>query len=442
MPRATTIIVILLVVSVGIGAYFGYQYYQTRSEVEALLVQNDALEDALTDAKNLGVVKIGFVASTLTDLELTQPFIEQVVQPDLNEYAAKLGYNVTFQFVFRQAEGDNRVYLDTLKEFKSMGVNLVVSSGWTSQLDAGRNYVKGNDMLLVGTYSTSTPLAIANDHLFRMCPSERDTPAALAAAMWSYGVKDVIIIKRGVDYTDSFTELFSEAWEARGGEIEGDLVAYPGDVETTIDFTPYLQTANSYAEEAKAKYPSEGQVAVLLLEKYADAELVTQIADYPTLYDCILFSGYNHIGEKTDELIANPQASHMKTFIIEQSPLASSKIADLEARYPGSGSGFVAERGAYIYDASWAVAQSVLEVRSADASDVVAVFPDVCSRLHGASGWCKLNKYGDRAPLPFDVWSYANSTYTKPRLLAGVYEPDTDIMSWDSEELGYSPPGP
>jgi hypothetical protein len=70
------------------------------------------------------------------------------------------------------------------------------------------------------------------------------------------------------------------------------------------------------------------------------------------------------------------------------------------------------------------------------------VFPDVCGRLHGASGWCRLNKYGDRAPLPFDVWSYANSTYAKPRLLAGVYVPDTGIMAWDGEELGYTPPGP
>jgi branched-chain amino acid transport system substrate-binding protein len=254
--------------------------------------------------------------------------------------------------------------------------------------------------------------------------------------MWSYGVKDVVIIQRGDARADGVVEVFSKAWRERGGEVEGDPVRYNPD---QIDFSTYLQTANLEAQAAKAKYPEGEQVGLLLLTYDEDRSIVSQIGDYLPLYDCVTFSTNSHRNLKTPDYFAqNAQASHLRIFTPHLRPFSSSKIDELAARYPKDGAHTLRESFTYLYDAAWAIATSVLATRSTDASLVAAVFPEACSRLYGASGWCRLNQDGDRAALPFEVWFYGTGTSS----LAGVYVPDTDTMEWNTSELGYTPTGP
>ncbi len=128
-----------------------------------------------------------------------------------------------------------------------------------------------------------------------------------------------------------------------------------------------------------------------------------------------------------DYFIGSPQASHLKVFTPSAQPFRSSIIEGLKDRYP-SGASYLDEQGAYLYDSAWAMATSVLETRSVNASVVAGGFPDVCGRLYGASGWCRLDQSGDRAPLPLDVWFYSQNS----RLYTGMYTPDTDTMKWQT----------
>jgi branched-chain amino acid transport system substrate-binding protein len=388
----------------------------------------------------MNVVRIGYIASSLTDLELSKPLIEQIIQPDLDEYAGKLGYNVTFQFEIVDALSQGGVHLQKLQELKAMGIDLVISGGWSSMLSDGMSYANNNHMLLVGTSSTSPwGLATPNDRLFRMLPPESAISISLAGIMWSYGVKSVIVIQRGDSWGNGFVDAFEPVWIAKGGELAGDPIKYLVD-ET--DFSGYLEAANFQAQAAKAKYPEGDRVAILLLAFDEDETIVSQIKDYAPLYDCVMFGGRSHVGLKMDGFIGNPDAIHLKTFTPSPQPFKSSIHDELTSRY-SIHVNYLDDQGAYLYDAAWAIAASVLETRSTDASVVAHVFSDVCGRYYGASGWCRLDKNGDRAPLPYDVWFYGqDSSYAKPRSLAGVYVPDTDTMTWNIGELGFAPNGP
>jgi len=448
--RILAVMVILVVASLVGGAYVGYQNGYTNSRLQLdpelqrqininanITRENEALNQALHNASNMNTVKIGYIAPNPTDLELSKPLIEQIIQPDLNEYAGKLGYDVTFQFVIMDALDQDGVHLQKIQEMKKMGVNLVISGGWSSMISSSLSYVNDRDMLLVGTTSTSPwGLATPNDHLFRMLPPESALSTSLAGIMWSYGVKSVIIFQRSDSWGKGFVNIFEPAWIAKGGELAGDPIKYP---LGGTDFSSYLQAANVQAQAAKAKYPEGDRVGILLLAFDEDGLIVSQIKDYLPLYDCVMFSGYSHIGLKTDVFIGNPEASHLKTFTPSIQSFKSSIIDELKFRYP-SGASYLNDQGAYLYDGAWAIAASVLEARSANASMVASVFPDVCGRLYGASGWCRLDQFGDRAPLPLDVWFYKqDSSDVKPRYYAGLYEPDTDTMTWNSGELGYTP---
>jgi len=441
--------VILVIVSLVGGAYIGYQggYTTSRQQLDPELQrqlninanitrQNVALNQALYNASNMNTVKIGYIASSPTDLELSKPLIEQIIQPDLNEYASKLGYNVTFQFVTMDALDQAGVHLQKIQELKKMGVNLVISGGWSSMLSASLSVINDRDMLLVGTTSTSpSGLSNPNDRLYRMIPPDSALPNSLASIMWSYGVKSVIILHRSDSYGIGFVNLFKPAWFAKGGDFAGEAISYPVD---TTEFSSYLEAANIQAQAAKEKYLEGDRVGILLLSFDEDGLIVSEIENYLPLYDCVMFSGYSHIGLKTpDVFIGNPQASHLKVFTPSAQPFRSSIIEGLKDRYP-SGASYLDDQGAYLYDSAWAIAVSVLETRSVNASVVAGVFPDVCGRLYGASGWCRLDHRGDRAPLPLDVWFYAQNS----RLFAGMYAPDTDTIAWNSGELGYTPDGP
>jgi ABC-type branched-subunit amino acid transport system substrate-binding protein len=436
-----TLVTILIALAIA-GSYYSYNLgYDALSRSlepeikrlatanENLAEENNNLNNALNDATQLGVVKVGYIAPSLSDFELSGDFIHQIVEPDLNAYAAKLGYNVTFQFVISNANTQAAEHLKLTQDLKKQGIDLVISGGWSSMLSASRAYLNDRDMVMVGTTSTSPALTTPNTRLFRMITPESAIPNALVDIMWSYGVKSVVIIQRGDGWGDLIASIFRQAWMAKGGGLAGEAVRYSPEES---NFTSSLKAANLQAEAAKRVYPDGDRVAVLLLSFDEDIAIVNGMETYTPLYDCVLFSVYSHIGSKSDGFLNNPRAEHLKVFTPAFQPFRSSKYESLKARYPS-----LDEFDAYLYDSAWAVVTSVLETRSVNASKISGVFPDVCGRLYGVSGWCNLDENGDRAALPMDVCFYRGSM-----LRAGVYDPDSGSMTWNKGELEYAPAGP
>lgn len=440
-----TVVVILVAASITGGVYVGFKtgYENSRQQLlpelqkqidtnANLTTQNNVLTESLHNASNLGLVKIGYIAANPTDEELSTTLLEDIIQPDLNEYAKKLGYNATFQFVIMDALDQAGVHLQKLQAMKDMGINLVISGGYSSMLSASLSVIKDRDMLLVSTTSTSPyGLSNQNDRLYRMIPPDTAIPRSMASIMWDYGVRSVIILNRDDAYGLGFVNQFKPAWFFRGGEFAGEAISYPAD---TTNFTNYLEAANLQAQAAKEKYTEGNQVGILLLSFEEDALIVPQIENYLPLYDCVVFSGFTHIGLKMlDYFVGSSQASHLKVFNLYSHPFIQSIINDVNSRHP-TVSGFD-DQDTYLYDAAWAIATSVLETRSVDAGVVAGVFPDVCGRLYGASGWCKLDQGGDRAPLPLDVYFYVNNH----RGYAGLYNPDMDTIIWSMSQIISTP---
>ncbi len=111
-------------------------------------------------------------------------------------------------------------HLTKIQELKKKGVDLVISGGWSSMLSASRSYVDDNDMILVGTSSTSPcGLPIPNDRLYRMIPPESYLPNALASIMWSYGVKSVIILQRGDSWGDWDRSVIQASLDGEGWHL-------------------------------------------------------------------------------------------------------------------------------------------------------------------------------------------------------------------------------
>jgi branched-chain amino acid transport system substrate-binding protein len=434
--KILAIIVILVVASLGIGAYIGNisapnfdaQVKQLTELNARLTSENEALKKAMPSLAGK-TVKIGYIASNTSFLQATKPFIEQIIQPDLNSYAERLGNNVTFEFIVEDAHGQANIALDKIQSFKRMGVNFVIGLEWSSQICATMAYANVNKILMVSSSSVSPSCAIANDMVFRMCPAETSLPLSLAEVIWSYGIKELVIIERGDAYGDGVAYLFKAAYNGKGGAITDSSIRY---VHNTTDFADYLQQANTQIEAALANQGGDANRVGVLLIAYDEASLILkQASQYPALYSVTWF-GADRTAQSQAIMDSAPlEANHVKLLsLIAQKP-STSKYVELESRYTAVTHDDFTIYQAYIYDAAWVVAKSILETGSYDAEKAAAILPSLCEDFHGVSSWCRLNEYGDRAPPPYDVWGYAPGI-DKPSesYVAGIYTPDTKLMTW------------
>ncbi|HIH88150.1 TPA: ABC transporter substrate-binding protein, partial [Candidatus Bathyarchaeota archaeon] len=202
----------------------------------------------------------------------------------------------------------------------------------------------------------------------------------------------------------------------------------------TTDFCPALMEARTLGEEAIARMGGDAsKVGVLLLAFDEAAQILKQVSQCEILYNLVWF-GADSTAQSTDILRDSPlEANHLKLFsLLPQNPSNSTKYTALKARYEeATNEGFTVYR-AYLYDAAWVLAKSILETGSDNATRVAEALPSICESHYGATGWCRLNEYGDRAPPPFGIWYYApGATTPSVCLQAGIYNLDTRSTTWN-----------
>ncbi len=443
-------VAVLVVITLAGGLYIGYQrgyaesiqatdpdIEEMVSEIQTLMetnanitAENDALRKAVPEIAGK-IVKIGYIASDTVTYTPTKVFMETVVQPDLNAYASSLGLDVGFEFVILNAEGQAGKHLELVQKLRNENVRIFIGAGWSSQGCSSLSYTNSNKMLMISPSSTSPTLAIANDRFFRICPADTAMPPALADAIWSYGIREVIVIQRGDSWGDGMINQFTPLFTANGGVVS-EVVRYPAE---TTDFCPALMEARTLGEEAIARMGGDAsKVGVLLLAFDEAAQILKQVSQCEILYNLVWF-GADSTAQSTDIIRDSPlEANHLKLFsLLPQNPSNSTKYTALAARYEeATHEGFTVYR-AYLYDAAWVLAKSIIETGSDNATRVAEALPSVCENHYGATGWCRLNEYGDRAPPTFGIWYYApGATTPSVCLQAGTYNPDTRSTTWNA----------
>ena len=472
-PTKTAIIVILLVIALATGSYGGYILSETTTARELwtkindlniqitslnLSLQNTSLQVTtlntnlqLARSKSLDgkTIQIGFISTDLTQNETAAPLFKKIIEPDINAYAKKLGYNITFNFICRSADFQVDKHLKIVKDFKSEGIDLIIGGDFSSMAEASLSYVNDNNMVMISPESTDPSLAVANDGLFRMSPPDNLTASRAAEVMWSYGIKSVLILQRDGSWEARFLNTFKPAWLALGGRFAGDPINYD---TYENNYTTYLQIADQQASSAIAENGGvKERVGVLALD---DLPIIAIDAmNYPNVYDVPWFSGEYHpfIGIMSAEL-SGPYASssnHTRWIGILIAPPETSRYLNLTSRYEALVKQQVNPFVVNCYDAAWILARSVLESQSVEGLKVRAVLPDVCSWTYGWGGWCMLDENGDRLPLSGQIYCYRirfneppDGGYIVRDLVIGGVDFDSHRIFWDSASLGYTPLGP
>ena len=410
---------VLLIVGLVVGAGVGYLLAPTKTETDTVTVEVQPLAGK--------TVRIGMITAETPALEWDQPFKEQMLEPDINEYAELLGYDVDFSILLDDAEAQAAIHLEKVQSFKAMDISLIAGGGWSGHAGAALSYINENGILLFSHSSTNPNYAIPNDNLYRMCPTDAVQAPAIAEMLWSWGIEAIIVIQRGDSWADGIYNILETDFPARGGVI-AERLRYATDV---LEFSSYLATAEVLAKELVAEFGAE-HVAIEPICFGADGSaLLTQAQDYDTIYNEISWFGSD--GTAQDNIIQTNSPTQATHLIIPSTlavPGASEVWDNLYDEYfEVTGRTFMYYR-ACRWDVMFTIMEGVLETQSEDALDIIPLIHPITYKRWGATGWTSLNADGDRALSNYQVWGYVDVDGNTEFAQYGFYDAAANQLSW------------
>jgi branched-chain amino acid transport system substrate-binding protein len=379
-------------------------------------------------------IQLGYISSTTVGLETTVPLVEEILTPDYNAYMEKLGMDTTIEFLIDDATGQAAVHLEKVQGYKSMDINVFIGGGWSSQAQAALSYCNDNDMLMWSSSSTSPLLGIADDNLYRMCPTDLIQAPAIAEMLWSHGIKAIILIQRGDAWADGIYNYLEPAYTDKGGVII-ERIRYAGEA---TEFANYLQTAEDLAKDAVAEYGADA-VGVEIISFAEFVVMMTQAEDFPTIYDLTWFGsdGTTLSQQAADD--APEQVVHLRVHSTFAAPAESEKFNDLYDRYYALVSQPFGYYSACSYDIGWVLTESILNAQSLDATVLIPIQHDTAFNNFGASGWNRLNEDGDRYGSNYQIWSYKYDGDVVISYVSGLFDGITGQVTWYTDAMGYIP---
>jgi branched-chain amino acid transport system substrate-binding protein len=420
--NSTTMMAVLLIVGLAVGAGAGYLLTPTKTVTETVTVVKSPLEDK--------TIQIGAIIGATYKMEVELPMFEQIIVPDAKAYLEALGYDNDFEILVDDAQGEPANHVEKIQAFHAIGMDIIIGSGWSSQLQASLPYANENNMIMVSASSTSPLLAIPNDRLFRLSVTDVSNAIAIPEMIWGFGVEHIVLIHSADAYGDGAANILSAELPKKGISI---LEKFRMPVET-IEFSTYLDQMNNVVGEAIDEYGAE-RVGVLTALAFELITMYNQAVDYTHLNEVTWFgpeaTGRN---QRIVDDVGWP-AVNFRGYSMAMQPAATRLLSYYNDRFFAV-NGLVPEHSHINkYDITQIYIKSILETASLDAADITNAFPKIANNHMGISGWCELNEVGDRVPGIFYIWGYADLDGEVGFLNYGTYNFKENVLSWNTENL-------
>ncbi|MDH5769958.1 MAG: ABC transporter substrate-binding protein [Candidatus Bathyarchaeota archaeon] len=356
----------------------------------------------------------------------------EVAQEDVNAYLSTAGAEWTVVVEYEDTQTVPEVALEKFESLAGRGIKIVLGPMASGSCAAVKSYADTNDILYISPSSTATELSIPGDNLFRLCALDDLQGPAMAATMYSAGIR--IIVSEYADnvWGAGLDDIATQKFEELGGTVQESIGWDPD----TTEFSPVVEAINSAVEAALAKGFALDEIGVLHISYRKGAVSIFPVALlYPTLVKVKWFGsdGTVMLPDLADlEEAPDPTNFALTTeytntmFAIPESPTYTSvrsKIISKIGREPTI--------YAYsAYDSVWLVALALATVNDYDPMKVKDTFPTVTGHYTGASGSITLNANGDLAAADYALWRPVETDGVVEWKTVGKYDHVTGTVTW------------
>ncbi len=345
----------------------------------------------------------------------------------MNDMLEDAGSSVSFVYIHEDSGGTAEGAVEAIEALSAAGCKVVVGPLSSGEVSAIKSYCDDNKIVSISPSSTSPKIALPDDYIFRMCPTDIPQAKALAQLLGELGYTDVAIIGRNDDYGVGIADLFGDLFTTNyGGNVEKlmytvDLPDYGTEVDTLSATVSTLGVAPT--------------TAVLIIAFDDDGLNILDHARVDPTLSAVKWFGSESL--KRPSFIPPEASTEVGDFLVAAeltgffaSPAKGPVTISFENAYKTRWGKDPTPYSYFAYDAAWVACLSALTAATDDGEVVAEVLPEVCENYLGASGYKKLNENGDVAGADYTVW--------KVVLEAGEYQfKDIGIWSFTTEELTF-----
>ncbi len=347
----------------------------------------------------------------------------ELAAADINRYMEVTNSRYRFSTTVYDTKLDTTLAKRFIAEAKSSGINFVIGPQSSAEAAAVKPYADTNKMLVVSQGSTAGSLSLANDNLFRFCPSDAIEGKAMANTMYKAGVRGLVTVSRDDAGNKGLQLSTGTAFTGLGGTIAA-LTPY---ATTTANFSSVVGELKSKIQSFTTSYGA-AKTAVYLASFDEAVQLFKQAASDPVLSSVNWYGGdgvalsavlVNDAGAASFAAKTNffsPTFGLPAQAESKWQPLAEA-IKDRTNIAPDA-------FALAAYDALWVIALTHNAARdsNSDFEKLKTLFPQQASMYYGVTGPTILNTFGDRAVGSFDYWGIAAENGTHVWKLTGKSE--------------------
>ncbi len=347
-------------------------------------------------------------------------------EEDINKYMRDNDLDYSFTFHMKDAESSVETHLDRIKEYDSMGINLIIGGPWSSMAKHSLEYITVNDILLTSSSSTSAELSL-EDNLYRLAPPDNYQAKAIIKMLKDWGIKAIIVFEQEDIWGTALYNSLTIECQKNDIDIINLYQFEPGETSFSESIASAIEDIQTYTNI----YGADNIGVQVLAFSGETISLLWEARNHPTIYD-IQWFGTESIASNNDikdqAFVEAINVGLYSTF--PTTPLNYEKYDTLNDLFKREYGYAMSLYMANLYDAAWIYALSVVEVGSTEVSSIRDVINEVAMNYEGVSGYCTLDENGDRTISNYDIWGYRKLGSKNVNEKIGFYSSEGDKITW------------
>ena len=355
----------------------------------------------------------------------------EIAVEDINAYTSSKGLPFHFSAKIEDTGLDPSVAREEAEALADSGVRFVIGPQSSAEVQAVKTVADDKGIIVVSPSSTAGSLAIANDNVFRFCPSDDLEGEAISALMAHDGITAVIPVWRD-DAGNEGLQTATRAYFTSSGGVMSEGVKYGADVQ---DFSPVVASLSSQVKAASEKYnPSSTAV---YLAGFDEVSSLLSLASKDPVLASVAWYGSNGVA-LSESLLADSEVAAFASSRGYPCPILGLQEKDRDIWQPLADR--IKERsGVYpdayalaAYDAAWVIARTYISGAGStnDLALLKQKFVEAAAAYSGATGSTALNAAGDRLLGTYDFWEITSGPAGFLWRRVGGYDSSTGALSF------------
>lgn len=348
---------------------------------------------------------------------------------DFNAYLADHGAKWWLELVVEDNASIPTATFEKVQALHAKRITSIVGPIGSDNVLQAKGYADRNNMVIISCCSTSPTLAIANDSIYRLAPSDNNQGAAISKLLEANGIEAVVPIWLDNSYGNALQEAIVENFESEEHKIHTGVRYNPEPADVSAE----VNLLAKYVQDVVDDHGAD-KVAVVIISYSEATQIIQTASNYEILKEVRWFGSEStaQVEAFVEDRIASEFVNAVNFTALQILPAEGTQFEhvqdSLSEKLGTTPNTFVYPA----YDAVWILGKSIMEADSVDPTKIKSVLPSVAAEYNGAMGSTELNETGDLQLANYQVFQIIDNAWERTL----KYSSEQDILAAANQPTG------